>query len=492
VYQNKGRWFDGDLIRFYEGTKRPIGGWDAIYDNAEPTPAKIAFTETTNGKPSAIITWARNDTGAAQAAIGTNLKCYQYSQGVRTDITIAGLTTGNVDGAYASGAYGVGAYGIGAYGVGDPTQSVLSEADTWSFDTWGDYLVACFTADGRLFYWDGDTGNDLAVMTNAPTTCSAVVVTPERFVVALGAGGDPRHVQWCDQEDYATWTASASNQAGDWYLAGNGRLQMGLRGRGETLLWTTQELYAMRYIGSSLVYQIQRIGTGCGVVSRHGAVAFDGRAAWMGSNSFFAYDGTVRAIPCSVSDDVFGDINVEQISKVWGLHIAAFQEIWWFYPGAGSVDCDRYVSWNYKENHWSKGALERACGYERQAYDNPMMSDGANLFMHESSTNLDSLVPYLESGPIEIGEGDRMFMARWLLPDEGTALGGPGLGNVSAYIKSRIYPTETETTSAELTLAAPTSVRVTAREIRLRIEQEAEGNWRVGDFRLEGALASRR
>ena len=147
VYQAKGRWFNANLIRFYEGTIRPIGGWTKLYDNQE-TPVAVAFTETTHGKPSTMLAWARNDNGAAQMAIGTNLQCYQYAQGVRVEITPAVFTTGSVDGAYASGAYGTGAYGHGAYGVGDPTQSVLVPADTWSLDAWGDYLLGCFTADG--------------------------------------------------------------------------------------------------------------------------------------------------------------------------------------------------------------------------------------------------------------------------------------------------------------------------------------------------------
>ena len=493
VYQAKGRWYDANLIRFYERTIRPLGGWEKVYDNTSPTPVAIAFVETTTGKPSGIISWARNDSAAAQMAIGTNLKCYQYSQGVLTDITPAsGFTTGQVDGAYATGAYNQGAYGLGVYGQGDPTQSILTEADTWSLDTWGDYLVAVYTADGDPMFWNGDTGTNLAPMTNAPSNCIGLVVTPERMVVALGADSDPRKLHWCDQEDYTTWTAASDNTAGTWFLAGGGKIQQGLRGRGETLIWTTQDLYAMRYIGGTLIYSVIPLGAGCGSVSRNAAAVFDGKAAWMGPNSFYMYDGAIHTIPCSVSDAVFGDLNAEQISKIWTVHVAAFQEIFWFYASAGSTDCNKYVAWNYKENHWSKGELERACGYERMAYDFPIMSDGVNIFMHESGSNLDSLMPWLESGPIEVGQGDQMWMVRQLIPDEGTAAGGPGLGNVSAYIKSRLYPTGDETTSAELTLAAPTSVRVTAREIRLRIEQQQEGNWRVGHFRLEGEPAGRR
>ena len=493
LYQAKNRWYTANLIRFYEKTIRPLGGWEQVYDNSDPTPVAFAFTETTHGKPSAIISWARNDSGAAQMAVGTNLGCHHISQGIMTDITPAGFTTGAVDGVYATGAYNEGGYGLGAYGQGDPTQSILEPAATWSLDTWGDYLAGCFTKDGELWVWAGDTGANLVAMsTNAPSGCDALVVTPERMVVALGADNDPRKLHWCDQEDYDTWTAASDNTAGEWWLAGNGRIQMGLRGRNETLIWTTQDLYAMRYIGGTLIYSVLRLGSGCGVISRHGAAMFAGKAAWMGTKSFYHYDGSIRTIPCSVSDAVFGNMNSEQVSKVWTLHNAAFQELTWFYAGAGSDDCDRYATWNYKENHWTQGLLERACGYEKQAYDFPIMSDGTYIYMHESGSNLDGLVPFLESGPLEVGHGDHLWTILQIIPDESTVSGGPGLGNVSAYIKSRIFPTGDETVSAELTLAAPTSVRITAREIRIRIEQEAEGYWRVGHFRLDGEPSGKR
>ena len=33
-YANKGRWVDGDLVRFENGYLKPIGGWDKLRDTA--------------------------------------------------------------------------------------------------------------------------------------------------------------------------------------------------------------------------------------------------------------------------------------------------------------------------------------------------------------------------------------------------------------------------------------------------------------------------
>ena len=62
-----------------------------------------------------------------------------------------------------------------------------------------------------------------------------MVVTEERFIFALGAGGNSRKVQWCDKENNTVWTPSATNEAGDIELATAGQIMQGIRSRGVTL-----------------------------------------------------------------------------------------------------------------------------------------------------------------------------------------------------------------------------------------------------------------
>ena len=76
-------------------------------------------------------------------------------------------------------------------------------------------------------------------------------MTADRFVCVLGARGDGRLIQWPDQDDYTAWLASATNQAGD-FLPGQGAIMAGRRAQAETLIWTDQELFALRYIGGNL------------------------------------------------------------------------------------------------------------------------------------------------------------------------------------------------------------------------------------------------
>ena len=442
--------------------------------------------------PRGAISW-RTNSATSRMAFGTATKLWIFGEGDLNDVTPAGFTTGGVDAVQSSGNYGGGAYGIGPYGTGDDSQVSTTEANTWQLDNHGEDLVAVAFSDGKIYVHDTSAGaSGLAtVLTNAPTDNRGVVVTPERFVVALGAAGDRRQVQWADVDDRTDWTAVPNNQAGDLILPGKGEILGGRRGRNETLIWTDVDLFAMRFIGGEFVYQIPQVGSNCGAVSRHAMQVVDGQAFWMGHRGFFLYNGFVRALPSEVGDFVFNDINLVQVSKIWCDSRAAYGEVTWYYPSASSSECDKYVTYNYRSNIWYFGDLERTAGADRGAFGTSLASDAGGVwYQHETGFSyLDpagaTLTPNAESGPIEIGDGDVVMNIRALIPDENT------LGDLDISLLTRLYPLLTETETGPLTAASPTDVRLQARQVRLKIEQSASG-WRLGTLRLDVTPGGRR
>jgi hypothetical protein len=480
-YQAAGRWYDSNLVRFLGGTIQPVGGWRRAKDSAG------ADLGALTGVPRGAMAY-RSAAGNVRVVVGTHTKLYVLIEGVLTDITPAsGFTTGDQHTVLGAGAgnYGSGLYGSGLYGTGSVALSV-DEADTWSLDNFGDYVVACMTEDGDVLVWDGNTANDAVAATGAPTSCRAIVVTPERFLVALGAGGNGRKVQWPSQETTDDWVADEDNTAGDFELATNGRLKCGKRTSKTTLLFTDVDMHTMDYIGGTLVYSFTQAGDNCGIIAPNAVAVVDTQAFWMGAESFFGYDGFVKAIPCDVGDYVFNDFNRVQAAKVWAMSNSAFGEVTWFYPSAGAVEIDRYVTYNYRERHWTIGNLVRTAGFDRGATPLPFMfgSDGLS-YEHETSDDRGSEVPYLESGPIEIGTGDRVMRVQRLVPDERT------LGDVRATLFGRYTPMGDETEYGPYSLAAETDVRLTARQVRIRLDQYNETDWRIGLLRL-GVLPSGR
>lgn len=609
-YQSQGRWYDAHLVRFQGPRIQPIGGWAFAQSSAGGDMQAIS------GTPRGAVAWAAND-GSVKVGVGTTKKLYILNNGTIYDITPAGLVTGDMDSAYAGGggAYGSGPYGSGAYGVGSLVASLL-DADTWQLDVFGDYLVGCLTGDGKIYVWQGVLATPAAQAAGSPTACVGLVVTPERFLFALGAGGNMRKIQWPSQETFATWTPSSTETAGDFEISTNGRLRCGARTKNETLLWTDADCWVANWIGGTLVYSFRQVGDGCGIIAPNAKVVVDTNAYWMGRGAFFQYNGVVNPIPCDLQDYVFTDLNETQSAKIFAMRFAEFGEVWWFYPSGSSTEVDRYVAYNYREKHWSRGSIVRVAGFDQGAAPNPIMlaaayaaqgtltSTGVNVsngnqvtigsktytfqtvltnvdgnvfigataaislsnlfaalnlgagsgtayaaltsanatvqgetlsattilvrarvsgsggnsivttetaatlswgggtlagggsmtlgypvgdvYEHEIGSDRGTEVPYLESGPYELDGGNHVVRIQNLVPDE------KNLGDVRAYLYTSMYPNETEVLHGPYSMTNPTNVRISAKIIRLKLEQFVETAWRVGILRFTGKAEGRR
>jgi hypothetical protein len=421
-------------------------------------------------------------------AVGSFSNLYTTNAGgVTTDITPAGFTSGDEIAAVDTG-FGGGFFGTSYFGTSRPDTGNFSEATTWSLDNWGEYLVACSSTDGKIYQWELNTATVAAVLANAPVSNLGMMVTAERFLFALGARGNPRLVQWSDREDNTTWTAAATNEAGEIELQTAGQIMCGINVRGQALILTDQDAHSATYEGPPYVYRLERVGQSCGVMSRKALATVDAGAYWMGQEGFFSYaGGAVQEIPCEVADYVFGDLNRSQSSLVHAVPMAQFGEIWWFYPSGASNKCDRYVTMDYKEGHWTFGEIDRTCGVARGVFKYPLWADTlGNLWEQEVGLNYDGATIFAESGPISIGSGDQVLSVTSMIPDEITQ------GDVSATFKTRFYPNGDEQSHGPYSMANPTDLRFTGRQIRMRVEGERLANWRVGTMRLDVTPGGRR
>lgn len=561
--QSAGRWYDGNLVRFYENTIRPIGGWrkktrpGSLTDpfttvNTTPTVTvahnahglragdhvtfssgnavggltmtgvewtvatvpganSYTFTHTSNatssagplggtvayayaqaatGKPRAIVTW-KDNTLTTWGGIGTESKLYAMSRaGQLFDITPAGFTPG-IANAVAGGGYGSGLYGIGTYGGVRSDSTAVQDVTVWSLDTFGQYLDGCTVDDGKIYEWQLNTASVAAAVTNAPTA-RAVIVTEEGFVFALGAAGVPRRVQWCDQRNNVLWAAAATNQAGSLDLQTAGKLMQGKKIRGGTLLWTDLDVHLATYIGGVFIYAFNRLAESCGAISQDCAAGLDAQAVWMGKSGFWIYNGYVQPLPCDVADYVFSDLNLQQSSKVACFVNSQYGEVTWHYPSSQSLENDSYVTWSYRAANsahsviqsapivWTFGKLVRLSGTDRGAMAYPLLvgSDGFT-YEHEVGFAYDSVSPYLESGPFELGNGDKVMYATQLIPDD------KAVGDVTATFKVKFYPDGAETSYGPYTLTSNTDVRFGGRQAKVRYTAARMTDWRVGNARLD-------
>lgn len=517
-YKGRNRWQDANLMRFRNGTPRPIGGWKRAVMDLDGV-----RVITLPGVCRAMNTWRANDQ-QRWVGLGTTRKLIAFDGGDFTDITPSGFVAGSDDVAVGAG-YGAGVYGDDLYGTPRTVASVVSEAGRWTLDTWGETLVAVANSDGRAVEW---TFTGLATpITNAPTHNRSLIVTNERHLMLLGAGDgpigggpgvytpNPRHVWWCSQEDYTDWDrASAVNSAGDFNLDTPGQIMLGTRFAGDVFIFTDQDVHRCIYQGPPYIYGFHKLAEGCGVIGP-GAVAVSAmQIAWMGQNGFFTYDGYVKPLECEVLDYVLADLNPLQAAKVYAGHNAAFNEFWWWYPSRTSIECDSYVIWNYVENHWTTGRMARTAWTDANVWPYPLAAEAVTdagvtftrIYQHEQGW-LDDTVSrsvYLESGPLEIGNGDRRAFVDRVYQD----VEPPLLDDVSdgtrevtpqpafeLTFKLRDAPNAPEQTYGPFVIDTErgyTDVRFDARQFTMRVTQTIDGDWQFGAFRLNFKQSSGR
>ena len=268
-YSAKGRWIDSNLIRFQDGILKNIGGWEYLKSSA------------LTGAPIGLFSWKDND-GNNLLAVGTREKVYVYMDENLTwyDITPSGFTTPKSTDPLGYGAYN---YNVEDYGDARSQSGLFFNSHSWSFANWGEDLLFCCASDGKIYKWSPSAPSTIgAQLTNSPTGCSGVLVTNERHVVALGAGGDPRKVQWSSREANTTWTAAATNTAGDLQIPTGGRILSAVKWQTDVIIFTDTGIARMYYTGSPFIYGIQDAGTNCKAASSRTIVTAGN--TWLGDN----------------------------------------------------------------------------------------------------------------------------------------------------------------------------------------------------------------
>ena len=480
-YANKNAWIDGNLIRFENGFLKNIGGWQKLRETPVQGTPIGAYAYFTNLSKQVL-------------AIGTREKVYVNYDNVWYDIT----PTGFIGDAQAS-PLGFGAYQYGREDYGDArSQSGLAfNTKPFSFANFGENLIFCCGSDPKIYKWRPDNGSgttpptpdsQAVQLTGSPLGSLGVLVTNERHLFSFGNTTDPRQIRWTSRETDTTWTPAATNTAGDLRVTSGGLIQGAVKFNADIIVFTDVGLNKVYYTGAPFIYGIQDAGQNCRATSMRTVVNTGNFIAYMGDNSFYIYSGQVKKIKSDVHDFVFDNINYQYRSASCGGHNQLFNEIWWFFPGQGSLVPNKYVIWNYIDNTWATGSMDRSFWLDQGVFPFPISGDSSgNLYEHETNSiqtspnNTDT--PFCKTGPIQIGQGDRFVQVNQILPDsEANSLPGVTLGFTG---KDTALGNETNFGNFNFESDGYTDARFTARAVQLKVTGDATQDFQVGDIRLE-------
>jgi len=443
------------------------------------------------------ITAANQSTGAGTATMnGGNAQIVYY------------VALGPPPGA---GGYGLGGYGLGGYGLGSPvpggTGTPINATD-WTFDNWGEAILACPTG-GPIYVWSPRSGFTTAsVIPTAPFFNGGIFISqPQQILVAwksVQTTGvqDPLIVKWSDALNYNEWTISNQTAAGAFHIPTGSKIVGGLQAPSQGIIWTDVDVWAMQYVGGTVIFNFTRIGSGCGLIGMHAAGVIAGTVYWC-SNSFQFFrlgQSGVEPIPCTVWDFIFQNLSAANATKIVCAPNSVFNEITWYFPSAASTgENDSYVKYNIVEGEWDTGTLARNAWVDVTGQGTPIAADTSLIYQHEIGYDNVSqpINPNFETGYWAIAEGNEMAFVDWVLPDMkfGTYSGAKTASLQITFLVTD-YAGDTPTAYGPYTYTQATeyiTVRFRGRFMAMRIESSDTGTfWRIGALKYRWSRAGRR
>jgi hypothetical protein len=434
---------------------------------------------------------------------------------------------------FQTAGYGWGTYlyGDSTWGTERTTSDVILDPGIWSLDNFGQILVATIH-NGKTYTWDAGASNPRSnratLMSGAPTKTRLTLVSDrDRHLFHFGTETtigdtttqDPMFIRFSNQEDYSTYQPTATNTAGTFRLDTGNKIVAAVQGKDYVFVLTDSAAYVIQFVGPPFTFSIRQVGTNCGCIGQNAVSYSNGMIFWMsGEGGFFAFDGTVKALPCLVEDFVFttsGDnlgINYNASQIIYGEHNTLYNEVTWFYPKAGSTQIDRCVTYNYGENCWTTGSLARSSYADTGVFDVPYATQynstatpnfpiqgitnlyGASIYyQHETGTDqvnssgTTSINAYIQSGDFDIS-------ARRGITGQSTGIADfRGDGEFIMSMKRFIpdYPNNTASSSplGPFTITSSTDkvdTRARGRLLSIKIANDAVGEtWRYGTLRVD-------
>jgi hypothetical protein len=431
------------------------------------------------------------------------------------------------------------------WGLASPVPVDLPQQD-WFMDNFDNDFVANIRVitnpsgaptGGPIYYWErGSTVNpttslgtravllsSLGGAADVPESASQILVSQnDKHLLAFGCqpfGGssgdfDPLLIRFASQDQPEMWTPLVTNSAGFLRVSKGSKIVRAIATRQEIVVLTDASAYSLQFTGTTDVFSLQELSDNTSVIAPRAVTTAANLVFWMGQDKFYMYDGRIQPLPTTLREYVFKDINFSQTDQIVSGTNEGFNEIWWFYPSLNSNWNDRYVIYNYLDQNWYYGTIERTAWLDTPLRNVPAATTtGENdqlngiLFSHETGVN-DAGAPieaYIESADFDIasqmGPGEQFMLTRRIIPD--VSFNGSTSATPTALMTLRprnfpgsAYETEADLSVIETTLDQYTNqvfIRARARQMGYRISSDAlDVQWQLGTPRLDGRADGRR
>lgn len=464
-------WREVNLVRWTGNTTRPVLGWE----NTGIGPFASRMRK--------IHKWFDNDLNQYVAYLCEEHLYVQINDELR-DITpvdgIEGPGTGEAG-------FGEGLFGVGTFGTPREGESRFNNpSPAYTLDNWGEELRAMTSSDGRLLRWapSMDPGDKAIAVVNAPENNRTFVITPERYLLLFGMGGERDKYGWCDQEDDTNWDfGDPLSDAGYYNIEPKSAIAAVKEGLDGIFMASMNQAFFIRYVGQPSIYVHEKKGEFPIPLAAASILETSDGIMWQGLGDFWLFNGvSIQPVPCQIIDWVTDSIDTK-VSAVRAHAVNNYPktEAWFFFAEVGGTGyIDRVAIYNYKDHVWSMARLDRSCGFALANDANPIMSDGFILYKHETGRiyNDYSDSVWLETHTINLNEGTEFIEVKNMFPE----VTGDPTGIRFSLVRSTVRQPGKETYTPQRSIRDNgfVDIRVTARDVRMRIDADFADGWQLG------------
>jgi hypothetical protein len=413
---------------------------------------------------------------------------------------------------------------------------ILLPQRDWFFDQFDNDLVMNYR-NGPMFYWERTTGGiDLALATRAISlsdlpgaadvpgeVMQCLVSQNDRHLMAFGCipygstsstDFDPMLIRWASQDAPEFWTpgtvtvpsTGALSSAGFRRVSRGSRIVRALPTRQAILVFTDTHMYSLQFVGTTDVFDLQEYADNISIISPRAVSTASNVTYWMGADKFYSYAGVVQTLPCTIRNYIFQNLNYDQADQIVSGTNEGFHEIWWFYPSSNAEYNDSYVCYNYLEQIWYFGSIDRTAWLDAAQREYPQAVGTDNiLYDHERGVDANGspMTAYIQSSDFDLGDGENFMLSRRVIPDvdfSGSTANSP---EVDFMIRPRNFPGSQYQDDAFDSQAVVQSsvnnytnqvfIRARARQMALKIQSTDLGvTWQLGSPRLDVTKDGRR
>ena len=439
--------------------------------------------------------------------------------------------------------WGTGTWGRGTWGSSS-TAPVFLAARAYSADNFNNDLIFN-VSDGSIYYWVYDSNfstravlmSSLGGAVAVPQEVGTLLFAPSGHLLAFSCteydagGSSPDYlgplsqllIRWANVSpdsgpDPTNWRPELTNTAGFLYLQSGTNIITAYHAKQETLVWTDISLSSMQYLGTAEVFGIQEVANGVSIIGRSVVASANNIIYWMGNDKFYVYNGRVDTLPCTLRQFIFEDINRQQGQIFFAGTNNQFNEIIWFYCSANSTDIDRYVIYNYADNLWYYGSLNRTAWVDAGIFNYPLATHDGYVYTHENGNDDGQplgappvgMTSFIQSADVDIEDGDKYMLIRRVIPDvnftnseiSNPVTGAPITPEATITVGVRNFPGAASSTtnasgvsSARAVVTASATInqytnqvfiRARGRQMNFRIESSGVGTqWQLGMPRVD-------